>query len=182
MEAFNKIFNVIEDNSQQIPEGVYLQLMNLLKDQHKELNNNNIVINEPVQPVQAVEEYPELILNMEEEEPEHIAPDFENQALEFDYISVENLRIGDITKDYKNNEGFLKVVKITDKTVQLKRLVETDIDYKYNNNNNTSATVRRCNPDICDEKFKVFIIYKSKSIYKFTGNRNNIIYEKISFY
>jgi hypothetical protein len=41
METFNKIFEIIDENAEQIPNGLYLSLMNLLKDHHKEINEND---------------------------------------------------------------------------------------------------------------------------------------------
>lgn len=40
MDTFNKIFEIIDDNGQKMPEFVYLELMNLLKVHHKEMTDN----------------------------------------------------------------------------------------------------------------------------------------------
>ena len=40
MDTFNKIFEVIDDNGQKMPEFVYLELMNLLKVHHKEIKES----------------------------------------------------------------------------------------------------------------------------------------------
>jgi hypothetical protein len=89
METLNKLLEVIDNNSQDMPEGVYLQLMNLLKEQHKELNNNkNVVINEPVQQVQEP-------VQVEEPEPAVVEDVYER-------IKVKNLQVGDIIVDFKD--------------------------------------------------------------------------------
>ncbi len=48
METLNKLLEVIDNNSQDMPEGVYLQLMNLLRDQHKELKDKDNEIKEEI--------------------------------------------------------------------------------------------------------------------------------------
>jgi flagellar motility protein MotE (MotC chaperone) len=40
MDTFNKIFEIIDDNGQKMPEFVYLELMNLFKVHHQEMTDN----------------------------------------------------------------------------------------------------------------------------------------------
>ena len=177
METLNKLLEVIDNNSQDMPEGVYLQLMNLLKEQHTELNNKkNVVINEPA-PVQQVQE---PVQEVEEPEP---------AVVEDVYVrtKVKNLQVGDIIVDFKDYKGdcYFKVVKVTNKTISVERCDKVEISSVYNDfyqghlctyKHNTNKLV----DGVCKMN-KEFIFKGEKGdnyVTKFYGNINEIITTK----
>jgi hypothetical protein len=174
METLNKLLEVIDSNSQDMPEGVYLQLMNLLKEQHKELNNNkNVVINEPVQEVQEP-------VQVEEPEPAVVEDVYER-------IKVKNLQVGDIIVDFKDYKGdcYFKVVKVTNKTISAERCEKVEISSVYNDFYQGHLCTYKHNINklvdgVCKMN-KEFIFKGQKGdnyVTKFNGNTNEIITTK----
>ena len=177
METLNKLLEVIDNNSQDMPEGVYLQLMNLLKEQHTELNNTkNVVINEPVQQVQ------EPVQQIEEPEPEVVEEINDNER-----IKVKHLQVADIITDFKDYkcEDYFIVVKVTNKTIsaQLCDKVEISsvyVDYYQGHNCIYKHNTNKLNDRVCKMN-KEFIFKGEKGdnyVTKFYGNINEIITTK----
>jgi hypothetical protein len=175
METLNKLLEVIDSNSQDMPEGVYLQLMNLLKEQHKELNNNkNVVINEPVQQVE------EPVQQVQEQEPQVVQDDYER-------IKVKNLQVGDIITDFKDYKGdcYFKVVKVTNKTISAERCEKVEIssvydDYYQGHKCTYKHNINKLVDGVCKMN-KEFIFKGQKGdnyVTKFNGNTNEIITTK----
>ena len=193
METLNKLLEVIDNNSQDMPEGVYLQLMNLLKEQHTELNNKkNVVINEPVQqvqePVQEVEE-PEPAVVEDVYVPAVFFNQYQQAVVEDAYVrtKVKNLQVGDIIVDFKDYKGdcYFKVVKVTNKTISVERCDKVEISSVYNDfyqghlctyKHNTNKLV----DGVCKMN-KEFIFKGEKGdnyVTKFYGNINEIMTTK----
>ena len=87
METLNKLLEVIDSNSKDMPEGVYLQLMNLLKEQHTELKENK---DNEIKELTEFTEIQQRIMNKQRTENKQLKQQIKDKDCEILYEKKKN--------------------------------------------------------------------------------------------